>query len=119
MKFKHLIDNITIVFYSFENFANMKHIRRKYNLTAYYSKFISNKRIISGVRAFCKLCPKIKSWIPYARGAPLPRVFQFTIIHFVFFSTRYYLIKITSLIGIIALLPYCIEEIIATEWMAT
>ena len=43
----------------------------------------------------------------------------FTIIQFVFFSTRYYLIKITSLIGIIALLYYCIEEIITTEWMAT
>ena len=43
----------------------------------------------------------------------------FTIIQFVFFSTRYYLIKITSLIGIIALLYYYIEEIITTEWMAT
>ena len=64
MKSKHLIDNIAIDFYSFENFANMKHIRRKCNLTAHYSKFTSNKRIISGVRAFGKLCPKIKKkWL--------------------------------------------------------
>ena len=30
----------------------------------HYSKFTSNKRIISGVRAFGKLCPKIKKkWL--------------------------------------------------------
>ena len=55
-----MINNIAIDLYSFENFANMKHIRRKCNPTAHYSKFTSNKIIISEVRAFEKLCPIIK-----------------------------------------------------------
>ena len=64
MKFKHLIDNIVINLYYIENFANMKHIRRKCNPTMHYSKFTFNKRIISGVRALGKLCPKIKrKWL--------------------------------------------------------
>ena len=65
MKFKHLIDDITIDFYSSENFANMKHTRKKKcNPTTHYSKFTSNKRIISGVRAFGKLYSKIKwKWL--------------------------------------------------------
>ena len=64
MKFKHLIDNIVIDLYFFENFVNMTHIGRKCNPTMHYSKFTSNKRKISGVRAFGKLCPKIKrKWL--------------------------------------------------------
>ena len=39
LKFKHLIDDIAIDLYSFENFANMKHIRRKCNPTANYALF--------------------------------------------------------------------------------
>ena len=59
-----MIDNIAIYLYSFENFANIKHIRRKWNPTAHYSKFTSNKIIISGVIAFGELCPKIKrKWL--------------------------------------------------------
>ena len=64
MKYKHLIDDIVINFYFSENFANMNYIRRKCNPIAYYWKFTYNKRIISGVRAFGRLCPKIKrKWL--------------------------------------------------------
>ena len=64
MKFKHLIDNIAINLYYFKNFTNIKHIRRKYNPTTHYLKFTFNKRIISGVKALGKLCPKIKrKWL--------------------------------------------------------
>ena len=64
MKFKYLIDDITINLYYFEDFANMKHIKRKCNPTTYYLKFTFNKRIISKVRTLGKLCPKIKKkWL--------------------------------------------------------
>ena len=37
LKFKHFIDNITINFLSFWNFANIKNIRKKYNLIIEFS----------------------------------------------------------------------------------
>ena len=51
MKFKHLIDDIVIDFWSFTNFISMKNIRRKYNQMVDLSKFISKKKILSGVVA--------------------------------------------------------------------
>ena len=47
MKFKHLIDDITIDLWSFWNFASMEYMRRKCNPTVDLSKFISNKNILS------------------------------------------------------------------------
>ena len=38
----------------------MKDTRRKYYTMAYNSKFTFNKKKISKVRAFGKICPKIK-----------------------------------------------------------
>ena len=43
-----MIDNIIIYFWSYGNYANMKYIRRRCNLTVYLSKFASNKNILSG-----------------------------------------------------------------------
>ena len=51
MKLKHLIDDIAIDFWSFTNFISMKNIRRKYNQMVDLSKFISKKKILSGVVA--------------------------------------------------------------------
>ena len=48
-KFKDLIDDITIDFWSSWNFASMKNIRRKYNLMVNFSQFTSNKNILSRV----------------------------------------------------------------------
>ena len=49
LKFKHLIDKITIDFWSFEKFASIEDIRRKYNLIMDLLKLISNKNILSKV----------------------------------------------------------------------
>ena len=49
MKFKHLIDKITINFWSFGKFASIEDIRRKYNLIMDLLKLISNKNILSKV----------------------------------------------------------------------
>ena len=51
LKFKHLIDDIVINNWSFENFGNMEDIRRKYNPMINLSKFTSNKKILSVVVA--------------------------------------------------------------------
>ena len=48
-KFKDLIDDIIIYLWSSWNFANMKYIRRKYNLLVNFSQFTSNKNILSRV----------------------------------------------------------------------
>ena len=49
LEFKHLVDDIAIDLWSSLNFASMKHIRRKCNSTLNFSKFISNKKILSEV----------------------------------------------------------------------
>ena len=46
LKFKHLIDDIVIDLWSFENFACMEATRRKFNLMVNFSKFASNKNNI-------------------------------------------------------------------------
>ena len=51
LKFKHLIDNITIDFWSSGNFASMKNIKRKYNPMMDLLKFTFNKKILSKVIA--------------------------------------------------------------------
>ena len=51
LKFKHLIDDMTIDFWSSINFANMKDTRRKYNSIVDLSKFTSNKKILGRVVA--------------------------------------------------------------------
>ena len=65
LKFKHLINNITIDRWSSRNFANMENIRRKCNPILNLSKFASNKIILSGVVTIsCKFITKfvIKLW---------------------------------------------------------
>ena len=49
LKYKLLIDHITINFLSSESFASIEYIRRKCNLMVDLSKFISNKMILNGV----------------------------------------------------------------------
>ena len=49
LEFKHLVDDVAIDLWSSLNFASMKHIRRKCNSTLNFSKFISNKKILSEV----------------------------------------------------------------------
>ena len=49
LKFKHLINNIIIDLWSFENFVSMEDIRRKCNLMMDLSKFTSNKKILNEV----------------------------------------------------------------------
>ena len=51
LKFKYLIDDITIRLWFSENFASMKNIRRKYYPMVNLSKFTSNKKILSAVEA--------------------------------------------------------------------
>ena len=46
LKFKHLIDDITIDFLFLRNFASMDDMRSKYNLIVDLSKFRSNKKNI-------------------------------------------------------------------------
>ena len=49
LKFKHLIDNIVTNFLFYGNFASMKNIIKKCNPIVNFSKFTSNKKILSGV----------------------------------------------------------------------
>ena len=49
MKFKHLIDNIVTNFWFYGNFASMKNIIKKCNPIVNFSKFTSNKKMLSGV----------------------------------------------------------------------
>ena len=49
LEFKHLDNDITINLWSSLNFVSMKHIRRKCNSMLNFSKFISNKKILSEV----------------------------------------------------------------------
>ena len=53
MKFKHLINYITINFLSPGNFTSIKYLRRKCNLIVDLSKFISNKNILSKIAILC------------------------------------------------------------------
>ena len=46
LKFKHLIDDITINFLFLRNFASMDDMRSKYNLIVDLSKFRFNKKNI-------------------------------------------------------------------------
>ena len=48
-KFKPLIDDIVIDFWSYWNFARIKDVRIKCNLIVYLSKFIFNRKLLSGV----------------------------------------------------------------------
>ena len=50
LKFKYLINNISIDFCSSENFASMKDIRRKCNLMRDLSKLMFSKKILSSLR---------------------------------------------------------------------
>ena len=45
LKFKHVIDNITINFRSFRNFTSMKDLKSKYNSMVDLSKFTLKKKI--------------------------------------------------------------------------
>ena len=58
LKFKHLIDNMVIDLWSFENFVSMEDIRRKYNPIVDLLKFIFNKKILSEIVAldYHKIC---------------------------------------------------------------
>ena len=49
LKFKYLIDDIVIEFWSIRNFTRMKNIRRTCNLIVDLEKFTSNKNKLSGV----------------------------------------------------------------------
>ena len=49
MKFKHLINEITIDLYSFGNFVSIEDIRRMCNPVVDLSKFVSNKKILNKV----------------------------------------------------------------------
>ena len=49
MKFKYLIDDIVINLWFSRNFASMKDIKRKCNPMIDFSKFKSNKKILSEV----------------------------------------------------------------------
>ena len=49
LQFKQYIDNISVDFLFFRNFASMKGRRRRYNLMMDLSKFTSNKKILSKV----------------------------------------------------------------------
>ena len=51
IEFKHLIDEIAIEFWFPGNFASMENTRRKCNSKVDFSKFTSNKIILSGVVA--------------------------------------------------------------------
>ena len=84
-----MIDEIAINLYYFENCTNVEHIRRKCNPTLHYSKFTFNKRIISGVRAFGKFCPKIKRkwWASYYKSSH--KVFLLYQSNFCFFTGKY------------------------------
>ena len=44
-----MIDNIVTNFWSYRNFASMKNIIKKCNLIVNFSKFTSNKKMLSGV----------------------------------------------------------------------
>ena len=46
LKFKYLIDDITIDIWFSRNFPSMEDIRRKYNQMVDLSKFTSNKKIL-------------------------------------------------------------------------
>ena len=46
LKFKYLIDNITIDIWFSRNFPSMEDISRKYNQMVDLSKFTSNKKIL-------------------------------------------------------------------------
>ena len=46
LKFKHFLNEVVINLKSFRNFANMKGVRRKCNLTVNFLKFKSNKKNI-------------------------------------------------------------------------
>ena len=63
LKFKHLIDNVVINFWSFIIFASIEDIRRRCNLIVDLSKFISNKKILSEVIAlgYNQVCYQILS----------------------------------------------------------
>ena len=49
LKFKHLIDDITIDLQSLENFVSMEDIRKNIIQQWIYQKFTSNKKILSKV----------------------------------------------------------------------
>ena len=49
LKFKHLIDNISIHFLSFWEFCKYERLKKIYNLTVNLSKFTSNKKILSEI----------------------------------------------------------------------
>ena len=51
LQFKQLVDSITINFWSSENFASMKDIRKKFNPMVNLSKFTTNKKILSKIIA--------------------------------------------------------------------
>ena len=44
LKFKHLIDDIAIIFFFFENFTSMENIKIKCNSIVNLSKFTFNKK---------------------------------------------------------------------------
>ena len=49
LKFKYLIDDITIDLWYLKNSVNIKDIRRYCNSTVNLSKFISNRKILSEI----------------------------------------------------------------------
>ena len=49
MKFKYLINEITINLYSFRNFLSIEDTRRMYNPKVDLSKFVFNKKILNKV----------------------------------------------------------------------
>ena len=56
LKFKHYINDIAIDLWCSEDFANIEDIKRKCNLMVDLSKFIFNKKILSGVvTKFCRI----------------------------------------------------------------
>ena len=63
LKFKHSINDIIIDIWFFENFANIKDMRKKFNPIVGLSKLTSNKKILSRVVAtnYNLLCNQILS----------------------------------------------------------
>ena len=64
LKFKYLIDDMTIDLWSFGNFASIEDIKRNCNPMVDLSKFISNKKIFSEIvildyitKFVVKICP--------------------------------------------------------------
>ena len=49
LKFKHLIDDMTINFWASGNFVSTENIRRKYNTIVDLSKFTFNKKILKEI----------------------------------------------------------------------